>query len=95
MSQSKEIIPQESDFLLYTTPEGDIRVDVLFAGETVWLTQKRMADLFGVEVNTINYHLKEVFKSGELNDESTIRKFRIVQTEGQREIKPRDAKVPR
>lgn len=86
MKESKQIIPQESDFLLYTTPDGDIRVDVLFQDETVWLTQKRMADLFGVEVNTINYHIKEILKSGELQEVSTIRKFRIVQNEGGREV---------
>jgi hypothetical protein len=71
------ITPQESDFLLYTTPEGGVRVDVLFAGETVWLTQKRIANLFGVEVNTINYHIKEVFKNAELQADSVIRKYRI------------------
>ena len=42
----KDIVPQESDFLLYTSPEGDVHVDVLFQGETVWLTQKRMGELF-------------------------------------------------
>ncbi|MFI5253159.1 MAG: virulence RhuM family protein [Bacteroidota bacterium] len=82
MAKSKNIVPQESDFLLYTTPDGDVRVDVLFSDETVWLTQKRMADLFGVEVNTINYHIKEVFKSAELKEESVIRKFRITATDG-------------
>ncbi len=86
MSKEKDIVPQESDFLLYTTPGGEVRVDVLFQDETVWLTQKRMSELFGVEVNTINYHIKEILKSNELREDSTIRKFRIVQTEGAREI---------
>src|SRR5690606_8294853 len=52
-----------------------------------WLSQKQMAELFGVEVNTINYHLKEIFQSSELQEDRTIRKIRIVQTEGSRLVK--------
>ena len=77
---------KESDIILYTTASGDVRIEVYFEGETFWLTQRRMADLFGVEVQTVNYHLKEIFKTGELPEESTIRKFRIVQMEGKREV---------
>lgn len=69
--------PQYSDIIFYSSPEGDIKVEVIFNDETFWLTQKRMAELFGVEVNTINYHLKEIFKSGELQEDSVIRKIRI------------------
>jgi hypothetical protein len=67
----------ENNIILYTTPDGHVNVQVQFEDGTFWLTQKRMAELFGVEVNTINYHLKEkeVFKSGELNEDSVIRKF--------------------
>ncbi|MHB8852770.1 MAG: virulence RhuM family protein, partial [Ignavibacteriaceae bacterium] len=54
--------------------------------ETFWLSQKRMAELFGVEVHTINYHLKEIYASGELKEEATIRKIRIVQKEGTRDV---------
>jgi len=82
MSQSKDIIPQESDFLLYTTPEGDVRVDVLFQDETVWLTQKWMAKLFGVDVRTISEHIQNIFKTGELLEKSVIRKFRNTATDG-------------
>ena len=60
--------PKPNKILLYTTPNGDIRVDVCVEDETVWLTQKSMAELFGVEVNTINYHLKEILKSLELTN---------------------------
>ncbi len=77
---------QESKFLLYTSPKGEIKIDVFFKDETAWLTQRRLAELFDVEVNTINYHLKEIFKSGELNEISTIRKIRIVQSEGGRSV---------
>ncbi len=83
---SNELTPQYSDIIFYTSPEGNIQVEVLFNDETFWLSQKRMAELFGVEVNTINYHLKEIFKSYELNEGATIRKIRIVQKEGNREV---------
>lgn len=79
-------VPNRSDFLLYTSPDGEVRVDVFFQDETVWLTQKRMAELFGVEVPTVNYHLKEVFDSRELEEAATIRKIRIVQHEGGRKV---------
>ena len=82
----KSLQPQESDFLLYKTDDGRIKVEVVFQGETIWLTQKKMSELFDVEVNTINYHIKEIFKSGELEESSTIRKIRIVQKEGTRDV---------
>lgn len=72
----------ENNIILYTTPDGHVNVQVQFEDGTFWLTQKRMGELFGVEVNTINYHLKEVFKSGELNEDSVIRKFRITANDG-------------
>ena len=75
--------PREGEIIFYTTPEGVTKVEVVFQDETFWLSQRRMAELFDVEVNTINYHLKEIFKSNELKEEATIRKFRIVQTEGE------------
>lgn len=78
--------PTYSDIILYNSPEGEIRVEVVYGEETFWLTQKRMAELFGVEVNTINSHLKEIFKSGELEESSTFRKIRIVQKEGTRQV---------
>jgi hypothetical protein len=83
---SPDILLPESDFLLYTTADGGVHVDVLFQGETVWLTQKRMAQLFGVDVRTVNEHLLNVYKSAELSESSTIRNFRIVQNEGGREV---------
>jgi len=76
----------QNNIILYTTGAGNVSVQVQFEDGTFWLTQKRMAELFGVEVHTINYHLKEIFKSGELQEDSTIRKIRIVQQEGTREV---------
>lgn len=83
---SGELTPRESEIIFYSTPDGAVRVEVIFQSETFWLSQKKMADLFGVEVNTINYHLKEIFKSAELQEDRTIRKIRIVQNEGPREV---------
>lgn len=76
-----------SDIIFYTTPQGEVKIEVRFEDETFWLTQKKLAQLFDVEVNTINYHLKEIFKSGELDENATIRKNRIVQVEGNRKVK--------
>lgn len=84
-------LPRKSDFLFYTSPNGEVRVEVFFEDETIWLTQKRMAELFGVEPNTITYHLGEVFQSGELTEVATTRKIRSVQMEGTRQVR-RDTK---
>jgi hypothetical protein len=78
--------PSTTDIIIYSNAQGNTRVEVIYEGETFWLSQKRMAELFGVEVPTINEHLKGIFGSGELNREATIRNFRIVQTEGNREV---------
>ena len=66
-----------SELILYSTPDGHIKVEVILHDETVWLTQKAMGELFNVETHTINYHLKEIFKSKELDEMSVIRKIRI------------------
>ena len=72
--------------IFYRTEAIKVEFEVLFEDETFWLTQKKMGELFGVETNTINYHLKQIFESGELDPDSTIRKFRIVQKEGNRNV---------
>lgn len=63
---------QTTEFLLYTDPSGDIRVEVLLSNETIWLTQKRMAELFGVGVPAISKHLKNIFESNELIPDSVV-----------------------
>jgi len=73
-----------SKFLLYTTPSGDIRIDVYLEQESVWLTQKAMAELFGVAKSTISEHLTNIYDTNELDRLSTVRKFRTVQKEGER-----------
>jgi len=76
----------QTDIIFYSSPAGNVKVEVIFNDETFWLNQRRLAELFGVEVNTINYHLKEIYKSGELEEQATIRKIRIVQKEGNRNV---------
>ncbi|WP_455641378.1 RhuM family protein [Parabacteroides sp.] len=71
-----------SNILLYKTEQGESRIEVVFNSETFWMSQKRMADLFGVETNTINNHLKEIFKSGELEKSSVIQKIRTTALDG-------------
>lgn len=73
-------------FLLYTAPDGAVKVDVFFRDETVWLTQKALAELFGVKVPAINKHLKNIFESGELAREATISKMEIARPEGGRTV---------
>lgn len=75
------------DLIIYQSNNNEnISVEVLYDEEDFWLTQKSMSKLFGVEVNTINYHLKEIFDTGELEQKRTIRKIRIVQNEGKRKV---------
>ena len=76
----------KSNILIYQTEGGQTKIEVRLENETVWLTQKLMAELFQVGVNTVNYHIKEIYSEGELMPEATIRKFRIVQKEGKREV---------
>lgn len=83
---SKNTNPQASDIIFYSSSDGNIRVEVFFLEETFWLNQKKMAELFGVESNTITYHLKEIYQSNELEESSTARKIRVVQKEGNREV---------
>ena len=70
-------LQKTGDFILYTTPSGDVKLEVFLLDETLWLTQKMMSELFGVDVRTINEHLKNIFDSSELIEDAVIRKFRI------------------
>ena len=78
--------PTRGEIIFYRSPDGTARVEVTHEDETFWLSQRQMADLFGVEVPTVIHHLKEIFGSGELAEEATTRKFRVVQTEGSRAV---------
>ncbi|NGX43179.1 MAG: hypothetical protein K940chlam7_01470 [Chlamydiae bacterium] len=75
-----------SNLMLYQTEDGSTRIEVHLQEETVWLSQKLMAELFQKNVRTINEHIQNIYEEGELESKSTIRKFRIVQKEGNREV---------
>ena len=77
---------QTTEFLLYTAPNGAVKVEVLLAGETLWLTQKRMAELFGVGVPAVSKHLDNIYESGELQREATVSVLETVQQEGARQV---------
>lgn len=71
-----------SEIILYTTPDGVAKVEVAYEEETFWLNQKQMADLFGVDIRTISEHLGNIFRTGELAEESVVRNFRITAADG-------------
>jgi len=75
----------DSQILIYQTESGETKIEVRLQDETVWLTQRGMAELFQKDVRTVNEHIKNILNEGEL-DRSTIRKFRIVQKEGSRRV---------
>lgn len=81
-----ELGPIDSDIIFYTTPDGVIRVEVLYQDETFWLTINRMAELFGTSKQSISYHLQNIYREQELNREGTVKEILTVQTEGQREV---------
>ena len=76
----------ESNILLYKTAQGETRIEIIFNNDTFWMSQKRMADLFGVDRATIAYHLSQIYESGELTKEATCRKIQQVQLEGERDV---------
>lgn len=75
-----------AEFLIFTGQAGEQSIEARYEDETLWLSQKLMAELFGVDVRTVSEHLHNIFGSAELAPEATIRKFRIVQQEGRREV---------
>lgn len=93
--KNKEITIRSSaaEYLTFVAATGDnpSRVELRYEDENVWLTQRMMAELYGVEIHTINEHIKKIYSDNELSEEATIRNFRIVQTEGSREVS-RDVK---
>ncbi len=85
-TSTKLIRNSTAEFLIFTGQVGEQSIEARYENDTIWLSQKLMAELFGVDVRTVNEHLKNIFASDELDAEATIRKFRIVQQEGQREV---------
>jgi len=85
-SDKKLIRNSTAEFLIFTGQAGEQSIEARYENETVWLSLKLMAELFAVDVRTVNEHLKNIYDSGELQREATIRKFRTVQTEGSRQV---------
>lgn len=71
-----------SDIIFYSSPEGNVKIEVIYSGETFWLTQKRMAELFGVAVPEVSKHLKNIFETGELQENSVISKMETTAADG-------------
>ncbi|MBI5064592.1 virulence RhuM family protein [Candidatus Woesearchaeota archaeon] len=86
MKKDLAIRNSTAEFLIFTAQSGEESIEVKYADGTVWLTQKMMAKLFDVAISTINEHLKNVYQNEELEKNSTIRKFRIVQNEANRTV---------
>ena len=85
-AERKLIRNSTAEFLIFTAQEGSASIEARYEDETIWLSQKLIAELFAVDVRTVSEHLRNVFSSGELDETATIRKFRIVQMEGSREV---------
>ena len=86
---AKKIKPAADGFneiLLYTTPNGKVKVEIYLQNETIWLTQQKIADLFGVDRSVVTKHLINIYKEAELSKEATCAKIAQVQTEGSREV---------
>ncbi|MCK9265350.1 hypothetical protein M0P98_00440 [bacterium] len=84
IKKNKQIIQQNefTKFLLYTTPGGKVKVEIFLRNETIWLTQAKIAELFKVDRSVITKHLKNIFKSGELKENSVCAKFAHTANDG-------------
>ncbi len=85
MSETMDPLPA-SGLILYQTEDGKTRIQCRFEGESIWLTQAQIAELYQKDVKTINEHLLNIYEDKELDEDSTIWKFRIVRLEGKREV---------
>lgn len=72
--------------LIYQNEKGDTKIDVFFAEDTIWMSQRTMAELYQVDVRTVNEHVVDIYSDGELEEDRTIRNFRIVRKEGTRQV---------
>lgn len=77
----------DSEILLYTSPDGEVQLDVRMQQDTMWMTQQMMAELFQTTVPNINVHIKNIYKESELQEEGTIKEFLIVRKEGSRTVR--------
>jgi hypothetical protein len=86
MAKKKTVTEGFNEILLYTTPNGKVKVEIYLQNETIWLTQQKIADLFGVDRTVVTKHLANIYAENELNKEATCAKIAQVQTEGQRTV---------
>ena len=84
MSKSKKL--PNNQITVYQTPDGKVNIEVMYANENIWLSQKRMAELFDCTPDNISLHLKNIYKEQELDEAATAEDFSVVQTEGNREV---------
>ncbi len=84
MNESEK--PNERQLILYQTEAGTVRIEVLYQSDTFWLNQKKIAELFGVDLRTVSYHLGEIYASGELSQGAALQRIRRVQREGGRDV---------
>lgn len=82
-----DLIPSNNNFILYTAPSGNVKIEAYIQDETIWLTQQKIADVFGVDRTVVTKHLKNIYQEEELQKEATSAKFAQVQMEGDREVK--------
>ncbi len=82
--KNNNIVPKNSDFLLYTTPEGNVKIEVFFQNETVWLTQQLLAELFNTTKQNVSLHLKNAFNEGELIENSVVKEFLTTASDGKK-----------
>ena len=82
----KELVPQNNELIIYTSAEGDVRVEVLFQDDTFWMNINRIAELFGTTKQVVSYHLQNIYETGELKREATVKEILTVRTEGKRQV---------
>ena len=83
---AKEMVPEGNDLIFYSTPDGSIKVEVVFQDETFWMTVNRMAELFCSSKQAVSRHLQNIFETGELKREATVKEILTVQIEGGRKV---------
>src|SRR5436853_1400940 len=86
---SKSTPPPGGQFLVYQTEDGKLKIDVRFEGETVWLTQQQMAELFQTTKQNVSLHIQNIYEEGELGREATVKESLTVQPEGNRSVQRR------
>ncbi|MDR1881881.1 MAG: virulence RhuM family protein [Prevotella sp.] len=83
-SNQSIVIQEDNDIVFYSDPDGKLHVELTYDGDTFWTTQRRMGEIFNVDIRTISYHLQQIFESGELNKYSVIRKIWITADDGKK-----------